>query len=423
MTAAGDLVTARGGDLARLRPAQVLALQRSIGNGAVARLLQRQVRVDGGKKRVNETYYKSGRGKYYGLRRSISGLIDDGIRRVFVDETELEDYANGLTDHIGDVVTQSAGTFWYRLPKDKLTVLGELHHNKDGNVEDVIRGLRTSRFMYEPFNEMADTKSPSIAYTGTRTRLEQVNKGIGIAGFADRTKFDPDLENIVIKAMTGASVFRNEFVTGSPIPRDASDWKSRAKKTDYSFGERVALYLSFAIHIASDVAQFSFGPENWVESLFVKAGRRLKDTYLLHQKVLDAFTKAKDGDDLIGIFELTEPGGFANLAAIEAFSLAFHEYGSYYIKQLGIESADTTLEAQGDALAANLGAKLGAFSPVRETMMWQKIQGAKGYLLVGMGDAHRQALKDRLDKAGIPHERVDEALVRQRDDIKAVWAP
>ena len=128
-------------------------------------------------------------------------------------------------------------------------------------------------------------------------------------------------------------------------------------------------------------------------------------------------------DDLIGIFELTEPGGFANLAALEAFSLAFHEYGSYYIKQLGIESSDATLEAQGDALAANLGAKLGDFSPVRETMMWQKIQGAKGYLLVGMGDAHRQALKDRLDKAGIPHERVDEALVRQRDAIKAVWVP
>jgi hypothetical protein len=188
-------------------------------------------------------------------------------------------------------------------------------------------------------------------------------------------------------------------------------------------GERVALYFSMAIHIASDVAQHDFGPDNYVESLFVKAGRHLKETYLKHQTELDAFMKAKDGDDLIGIFELTQAGGFANLPAIKAFSLAFHEYGSSYISQLGIQSKNAELEAHGDALAANLGAKIDDLSPVREAMMWQKIKGAKGYLLVGMGDAHRKALTPKLDAAGIPHERVDEALVRQRDEIKAVWAP
>ena len=40
-----------------------------------------------------------------------------------------------------------------------------------------------------------------------------------------------------------------------------------------------------------------------------------------------------------------------------------------------------------------------------------------------MGDAHREGLKDRLNAAGIPHERVDQALVRQRDATNAVWAP
>jgi hypothetical protein len=66
-----------------LGPAQLLALQRSIGNHAVGQLLQRKVRVDGGKKRVDEAYYKSGKGKWLGLKRPISSLIDDGIRRVF----------------------------------------------------------------------------------------------------------------------------------------------------------------------------------------------------------------------------------------------------------------------------------------------------------------------------------------------------
>jgi hypothetical protein len=133
--------------------------------------------------------------------------------------------------------------------------------------------------------------------------------------------------------------------------------------------------------------------------------------------------KVKDGDQLIGIYELTAPGGFANEAAIKAFTLAFHEYGSYYIKQLGIESGSADLEKQGEALRSNLGAKLDDLSPVRETMMWQKIKGAKGYLLVGMGDAHRQALEKRLDAAGIPHARVDLELVKQKDAIKKAWAP
>ena len=54
-----------------LGPAHLLALQRSIGNHAVGQLLQRKVRVDGGKKRVDEAYYKTGKGKSLGCARRI----------------------------------------------------------------------------------------------------------------------------------------------------------------------------------------------------------------------------------------------------------------------------------------------------------------------------------------------------------------
>jgi hypothetical protein len=301
-------------------------------------------------------------------------------------------------------------------------VLGEFHHGKDGNVQDVIRGLRTSRFLYEPFNEIADTKALGVPFTRTQARLDQVNKDIGIAKFADRTKFDPDLENIVIKALTGASIARNEFFSLSAKARGDAKWQARASTSDYSMGERVALYLSFGMHIAADLSKHDFGPVNYVESPYVRAGRVLKDTYLKYQAELDAFMKAKDADQLIGIYDLTAPGGFANEAAIKAFTLAFHEYGSLYIKQLGTESGSADLEKQGEALRSNLGAKLDDLSPVRETMMWQKIQGAKGYLLVGVGDDHRKALTKRLDAAGIPHARVDLELRKQKDDIKKLWA-
>lgn len=401
--------------------ARLLALQRTIGNGAVGRLLQRQVRLDGGRKRVDEARYTTGAGKTIGTRFPVAGLIADPVKRVFADQVELEDYANGKTDHIGDVKTSTAGTFWYRLPKAKLTVLGEEHENPKGNVEDVILAFGTSRFMYEAINEMAPTKALGVPFTGTEARLGQINKGIRIGGQIDRSKFAPDLENIVVKALTGTSIMRNDFIAATDAARNDAQWKSRPSTTSYSFGERVALYLSMAIHIAADVAQHNFGTPNFVESLYVGAARDLQTVYVRHQAVLDTLMKAKDGDELIGIYELTQAGGFANLPAIKEFTLAFHEFGTRYVSQLGAESGNADLEARADALRANPSATLDTMSPIREAIMWGKILGAKGYLLVGMGDAHRVNLTPKLDKAGIPHEKVDEGLKRQRDAIDRTW--
>jgi hypothetical protein len=408
-------------DPRRLRPAEVLALQRSVGNGAVGRLLARAVRIDGGKKKVDEAFYKTGKGTNKGIRHKVSSLIDDPIRRVFTSTIELENYAEGISDHIGDVVTQAAGTFWFRLPLDKLTVIGEEHHNKDGNVEDVIRGLRTIRWMYEPFNELKAVAALAIPFTETEAQLKAINKGISIAPFSGAGLFDPELENIVIKALTGTTLTRNEYIAASKKGREA--FKGRASTNDYSFGERIALYLSMAIHIAHDVAQHSFAKAKSTDSKFIRAGRALQQVYLKRQAALDAFTAAKDGDQLVGIFELTKAGDFANVPAIKEFTIAFHEYGARYIEQLGTESTNAELQAEGRKLAKNLNARLDELSPAREAIMWQKIQGASSYLIVGMGDAHRVSLQPKLDAAGIPHFKIDEELVRQKQAIDAAWVP
>ena len=328
-----------------LRPAEVLALQRSIGNRAVTQLLsggprrlQREVRIDGGRRRVDEAYYKTGAGKSKGIRHPISTVIADPIRRVFESAGELENYADGIADYIGDVVTAAKGTYWFRVPVDKLTVLGEVHHNPNGNVEDVIRGLRTPRFMYEAFNELKPVKALDIPFTGTQAQLAAINKGISISGFPAYGLFDPELENIVIKALTGSWIAHNEYIVASKKDREA--FKGRASTSDYAYGERVALYLSMAIHIAGDVAQ-RLRQGLQVETAFIKGARRLKDVYTKRKGVLDDFAKAKDGDQLIGIYELTKDGDFASLPAIKEFTLAFHEYGARYIKQLGTESGDT----------------------------------------------------------------------------------
>jgi hypothetical protein len=393
-------------------------------------VVQRKVRIDGGKTRVNETEYQRGGAKdKVGSRHSVASLIADGMRRVFASVAELDKFADGRADHIGDVLTKSAGAFWYRLPENQLTVLGESHENPSGNVEDVIIGLGTSRFMYEPFNEFTDVapfKQADIG-TGTQSTLAKVHGGVRVAGQVDRVNFNPDLENIVIKALSGV-VNAREYVAANPPRMKAADqkkWGARASTTDYSFGERSALYLSFAMHLAQDISQFAFGAPSRRDSAYVKSGRSLAKFYTAHQAALDAFMAAKDSDDLIGIYELTSPNRFRNLSVIKDFTVVFHEFASRYIEELGGQMSNATLKAEGKSLARNRRADLDDLSASREEIMWAKIQHAlaNGYLIVGMGEAHRSNLQPRLTGAGIRNEEVASALVQQQKDIDANWVP
>jgi hypothetical protein len=412
---------------ARTPASEVLALQRAVGNRATVRLLQREVRIDGGRTRVDEAFYKTGGGRNIGRRRRVSDLIDDPVRRVFTGDAELRDFANGRTDYIGDVVTRTAGTYWFRLPRDRLTVLGEQHENQVGNVEDVIVGLGTSRFMYEPFNYVARVGNIGAQYGGTDVRLAQVNQTYRVNPLVDRSRYDPDLENVIVKAMVGAAITRNEYLAAPTTARSGSQWRSRSSTNDWSYGERAALYLSLAVHIASDINALSFPTPSRGESPFLRAARTLQAVYAAHQDELDALMQTKDTDDLIGIYELTSPNNFANAGAIRAFATAFHEFGSRYIEQLGIDTHNASLEREGRRLHSTPRAGLRQFSAAREEIMWQNIELARlagiDYLIVGMGDAHRVSLAPRLNRAGIPHFRVERALADQQAEINRNWVP
>ncbi len=410
-------------------------------------LVQREVRINGGRTRVNEANYLPGGSRSrVGSQVLIRDLIGDNVRRVFNDVTELELYADGLTDYIGDVVTGAAGTFWYRLPEDQLTVLGEFHSNPLGNVEDVILGLQTSRFMYEPFHEFTEVE-PFREYEiggGTESRLEQIEQQERVGGLINRTHFAPHMENIVIKGLTGATLTRNVFIAGSPATMNSRDrqlWSGRPTVNDYSLGERTALYLSMAIHIASDISQYNFQPVT--ESHYIESARRLTEFYLANQPVLDQFMTIKDADDLIGIYEITHAEGFAHLPILRDFCPVFQEYASRYIEQLGVQTVNPTLESEGQALPGNLqtlptslpsrpGASEAAIArvfsmvdPAREEIMWARVQHARAndYLIAGMGNAHRRNLRPRLDTAGIRHEEVAQSLSAQKTTINSHWVP
>jgi hypothetical protein len=191
VTAQVDEDAGRGGrDLVErpLEPCGAVAEQRA---EALAERTRR-VRLGGGATKADRKYYTTGKGKGIGSKRKVSSLINDGVKRIFTDQAELEAFANGTTDYIGDVKTASSGTFWYRLPENSLTILGEIHHDAQGNVPDVIKAFGTKRFMYEPFNELVPTTALPVA-------------------------------------------------TPSDTDRAMVDWKARKTKSDYSGGERVAL--------------------------------------------------------------------------------------------------------------------------------------------------------------------------------------
>ena len=433
-TAGKDIVFARDEYKPHMRSGRHLlahelthVVQQSHSSAAAPDCIQRAVRINNGARRVNEAEYRAGgTRRNVGSRFRVSSLIADRVKRTFVDVAELERYANGRTDNIGDVTTTSAGVYWYRLPQNQVTVLGEMHHNPRGNVEDVIVGLNTSRFMYEPFNEITPVGGLSPQFASTQGRLTQLNRQYRVSSLVNRRRYNPDLENIVIKAVTGAQIFRNEYLPANPRTMSAANrqmWGRRASTSAYSYGERVALYFTMGIHIAKDLAQRPQGPPTAADSNLVQSGDALAANYRINQTVLDGIMRTKDRDDLIGIYELTQPNNFQVLPVLEAFAVLMHAYAANYIQSLGAQTGNAALSRRGRTLARNPGANLISLSPVREEIMWNRIQQARagGYLIVGMGDAHRQNLAPRLGAAGIRHEEVEASLRRQQRAVNSAW--
>lgn len=389
--------------------------------------VQRQVRIGGGKTKVDEAKYQEGGAKEnVGGKFKVADLISDGVKRVFDSESELEKYANGATDNIGDVRTKSKGTYWFRLPSAKLTVLGEYHQNEDGNVPDVILGLGTSRFKYEPYNEMESIGAITAPFDSTNDRLDQIDKGREVGPNVDKSKFNPGLENIVIKAMTGCGIVKNEFIASKPAKMSAkkvAKWSGRATTDDYSMGERAALYFTMAIHIARDISKDSYGDETMVERPIISISRKLREFYNDNNAILDDFTKQKDTNDLIGIYEMAAAHTFTTLTEMKEFCTLFHTFGARYIQELGEETKNRKLVKEGEKLEGKPKAKLKNFSPAREEIIWNKVLEAKkgGYMIVGMGDAHRDNLKKRIEAEGIPHEETTVALERQKKNIDSNW--
>ena len=352
-------------------------------------------------------------------RGDVRGLFTDDLRREFESWYEFDKYIAGNADHIGDVTTGAGKRFWYRLPADKLTVLGETHRNPDGNVQDVLIGLQTARFMYEPINVLSAV-GPDIEYTGTWARLHESD--------VERTKgmnrSNPHgnwLESAALKCMTAMFMFESGFDRESkgfvddPLNPDWDD----APEGGYTLGERTAFYYVMAIQIAYDIAQYTWDPVNKPGPL-VDESDELKDVYVQHRKMLDAMRETKDSSPTMGIRTLAKG---RDLKAMREFATVFVRWGGKHTVELGKALGSKELSDEGAKLRPGKGLTLDDLSPAREALMRQRILVAqkKGYLLVGVGDAHRKNLKKWLKRNGVEHAEVELDLKNQKDAVKRRW--
>ena len=207
--------------------------------------------------------------------------------------------------------------------------------------------------------------------------------------------------------------------------KSGAEWGSRKTTTDYSFGDRIALYFSFAIHIASDIAGYTFPPKKSNESHYIKFGRLLQDYYKKNKKVLDAFSAGKDADELIGIADIFKKFKATEANVYQDFADIFEQFGAGYIEQLGIDTGNVDLTKDGEDLFKQKNKGLGSFSPAREEIIKERVKIAKAgkYLIAGMGDAHHTNLTPWLDKNKIAHTEVASSLLKQESDNSSKWVP
>ncbi len=377
-------------------------------------VVQRKVRIDRGRSKVDEPRYR-GDGEING-RFSTRDLIDDDVRRTFDDAAEFEAYARGETDYIGDVNTGSAGKFWFRLPRDELTVLGETHGAANGTVRDVIIAFGTRRFKYEPFNYVERVGSDEVTLPGTSRVLEEGVERESRRGLPTSALFNPALESVTAKAMAAVADLRGYI--HSPGKRNGSEWKGRSGADRYASGERVAHGLMLAIEIADDIARHDFGAVKEDESAVLKASRALQAVYAANREMLTDLRRAKRIKDGLGIYELLGTKQ-STLDKADAFAIAFLKYGALRIEEFG-RWANSQALILGARRVRDPPTSFVALEKVREAFMLKSIKAAEqqGFLLVGMGSLHVLNLD-----ASLPykHGLVPELLTDAKTDIDAHW--
>jgi hypothetical protein len=334
--------------------------------------------------------------------KKMDTMVSDGIDRHFLDQQELENYMGNATETIGVVDKEQT---WVRLIEGQLTVLGEAHTQTV--LSDIAKAVNTSRFVYEPYNEIPkDLKSAESIQTSDNSKWQSQ------AGMGSNDKTNHTMEFILPKL-----VFSLEYIKGV-ILQGKIDKHKKTKDEQYNIAERLAHYLSMAMSIAKDL---SIAKKDELE--IVSCYKNNKD--LIDATILDAGKGTYLGD-LVEMNKST-----TNQTIIYNFCVAFVDYAIQdFENRKDNESPDQgTIDAVKEIKKENHSKdkkkepRSTAANTWREFYMYQNVVRAKvlNFLLAGMGDAHRQNLEEKLKKvSGIKVFEMDQFIENNKANNKEV---
>lgn len=200
-------------------PEQAAALQRTVGNRAVAAALT------GGSLRAHAARSRASGGvvvqrwAFVGgtqvaptdptLNPAMQAFAGDQLVRDYTDKAEFQAHAARTTDHIGNLPGPASTGTWVRFSRTGTNLLGENHTAV--TLEHVVRAVGTTSFVYEPFS-VDEMPARSEMRTAYETENAQRFQAFGIAGAADKRRFGgeslfPKMGyglNLLIPYLTGA---------------------------------------------------------------------------------------------------------------------------------------------------------------------------------------------------------------------------
>jgi len=308
-----------------------------------------------------------------GRGAAAQALIDDPQHTYYFDsKQELEAYATGATDHIGLV-----GNTWVRLP-EQLTVLGEDHSGV--TLMNLVAATRTTKYRYEGI-----TAPPGDQYS-----LE----------------------------LAGAMVDRQQDITSKKGARDA---------TPANQGE------AFLPKVMYMLGHVKLGGNAWDETgmramlwaiLYAKGDPGpLGNCYRADAAMFDAIVTANGrvgvqaDPDVVQAFidAFAAHARAASAKHLESISpndrAAFKEDRD----QRPNQQRDRGFVEQAKGNPAATDYLRDEADDAREVTMFEHVRRAiaEGLLLFGVGNNHRVQLAPHLDRAGVPHQHMNDFLAAQ----------
>ncbi|MGG1518712.1 hypothetical protein ABE504_25055 [Paenibacillus oryzisoli] len=325
---------------------------------------------------------KTGRGSEGAGGRNVNTMIGDDKSRYFNSKDEMSEYAANTTEKIGYVDKTDA---WIRIP-DELTVIGEIH--TETTLHDVVKAVGTDKFMYEGYTEHPAEAADNPELESAMSQRDAVGHakfgGIG-TGPGAKSHYAESFYPKVIRGLQGLNVSYDYRVMGSEAEKKL-------------FG--------MAIRFAASADEES----------------PLYQTYAAQEDLWQRTAASLEGDDL-SAEPLTEAMNAAKSKAL--FTAFIRDVTAYATQKAQEEQAQASAEdkkafadnwhvAKKDYGAA--GSEIMKAEKARDFSMFQHIKKAKtdGYLLYGLGDLHLQRIKELLDAEGIKSVNMNTFMDEQK---------